>query len=277
MLKRAALLVGALAAVGATVAPASAQYGRGGAVRWQELGCVEVSRRADFDTIRVGLRDGRFRAIRLSASGNDVMLRRVRVIYGNGSPDDLPVASEVREGDTTRPIDLQGRDRFIDRIEIVSQRDFRGRGRGRARLCVAGLVVEGRGRGPGRADWRDRGPDRGAPPPIARRGGNWVELGCQRVGLLADRDVVRVGRREGRFKSIRLSAAGNSVYVMNVRVIYANGEPDDIGVRTEIRENGMSPTYDLRGRERAIDRVELFYRAKPNFRGSARVCVHALD
>ena len=52
---------------------------------------------------------------------------------------------------------------------------------------------------------------------------------------------------------------------------------DDLQVRSEIREGGQTRPLDLKGRgERAIDRVELTYRAKPNFKGSAKVCVSGL-
>ena len=106
--------------------------------RWERLGCEDVRRGADRDEIRVGRREGRYSAIRLEASGNDVEILDLRVIYANGQPDDISVRSEIREGDRTRALDLRGRDRAIDRIEIVSRKDFQGRGRGRARVCVYG-------------------------------------------------------------------------------------------------------------------------------------------
>ena len=44
------------------------------------------------------------------------------------------------------------------------------------------------------------------------RSADWVELGCQQVSLFGkDRNSVRVGRREGRFKAIRLHARGADV------------------------------------------------------------------
>src|SRR5262249_19708582 len=67
----------------------------------------------------------------------------------------------------------------------------------------------------------------------------WEELGCQKVGFLIDRDVVKVGRREGRFKVIRLEVSGNAVYMEDLKVVYGNGAPDDIPVRSEIRDGGQ--------------------------------------
>jgi hypothetical protein len=113
-----------------------------------------------------------------------------------------------------------------------------------------------------------------------RKGGRdrWVELGCQQVSFIGkDRDTIKVGRREGRFKAIRLKARGNDVEMLDLKVIYASGEPDDIPVRSHIRAGSETRALDLKGRERAIDRIEMVYRSKPNFRGQATVCVDGLD
>lgn len=242
----------------ATSAMAQDRRGPGprGSDNWEKLGCEDVGRRADRDQIKIGRREGRYSAIRLEAVGNDVNILDLKVVYSNGAPDDIVLRSEIREGTQTRPLDLKGRERAIDRIEFVSKKDFRGRGRGKAQVCFYGLE--------------------------ARRGGDdytgrWEELGCQKVGLFGDRDVIRVGRREGRFRAIKLNVSGNSVYIMNLKVVYTGGAPDDLDVRSEIRDGGQTRPLDLRGRERAIDKVELMYRAKPNFKGSAKVCVSGLQ
>jgi hypothetical protein len=107
---------------------------------------------------------------------------------------------------------------------------------------------------------------------------HWEQLGCQKVGFMVDRDVIRVGRREGGFKAIRLEVSGNAVFMNDLKVVYGNGNPDDIPVRSEIRDGGQTRAIDLKGRgERFIDRIEMTYRAKPNFKGSAKVCVEGLS
>jgi hypothetical protein len=61
----------------------------------------------------------------------------------------------------------------------------------------------------------------------------------------------------------------------DLKVIYANGEPDDIPVRSEIRAGGQTRPLDLRGERRAIKQIEMKYRSQPNFKGEATVCVDA--
>ena len=225
-----------------TILPASTSA----QAQWVQLGCRDVDLNLDRDGIRVGAQDGRFDAIRLRAAGNAVQMLDLKVVYANGTVDDIPVRARIREGGSSGALDLLGHDRAIDRIELTYARvpNFRGRARIRAeghRAQAAAL--------------------------------NWVQLGCRDVDLNLDRDVVQVDRRDGRFTALRLRAAGNAVQILDLKVIYGNGEPDDIPVRARIAEGGTSGPLDLRGHDRAIDRIEMIYARVPNWRGRARICV----
>ena len=107
--------------------------------------------------------------------------------------------------------------------------------------------------------------------------GEWVELGCKEVSFRVDRDVLPVGRQEGRFYSIRLYARGGAVEMLNLRVIYANGDPDNIAVRHVLDRGERTRPLDLRGRARSIRNIEMVYRALPNRRDREPiVCVEGL-
>src|SRR5262245_19705867 len=263
----ASALAGALVLAGAFATDASAQRRdrdddrRGGGDRdWVELGCQKVSFRAERDIVRVGRREGRFTAIRLFARGGDVEMLDLKVIYGGGQPDDIRVRHILERGERTRPLDLRGRDRSIDSIEMV-YRALPNRRDREPTACVEGLVAHAAG-----------------PGPSGGGRGEWIELGCQQVSLFGkDRDSVRVGRREGRFKAIRLHVRGADVEMLDLKVIYTNGEPDDIPVRHFIRAGDRTRPLDLKGWERSIDRVDMVYRTVPNFKGQATVCVEGLD
>jgi hypothetical protein len=127
----------ALLAATAATSSVSAES-RGGDRGWERLGCERVGNRTDYDEIRVGRKEGRFSAIRLEAKGNSVSILDLKVVYANGAPDDISVRSEINENDSTRPLDLRGRDRAIRSIQIVSKKDFKGPGRGKASVCVYG-------------------------------------------------------------------------------------------------------------------------------------------
>jgi len=111
-----------------------------------------------------------------------------------------------------------------------------------------------------------------------RGGGNWDDLGCKQVSFIGrDRDSIRVGRREGRFKAIRLEARNNDVEMLDLKVVYANGAPDDIPVRSHIRAGSKTRPLDLKGGERAIQQIDMVYKSRPSFRGLATVCAEGLD
>jgi hypothetical protein len=226
---------------------------------WELLGEQKVDRRGDRDTIRVGRREGRFEKIALEVLDNDVEIRDLKVFFRRGPPQDVSVRERLREGSRTRAIDLRGGDRIIERIEL----DYRTRGRGeRATVRVYGLQADRRGPPPG--------------PPRREPRGGWEELGCQKVGIKTDHDSIKVGRSEGRFSAIQLRVRGNDVELLDLKVIYDRGRPDDIRVRSKIRDGGETRPLDLRGERRVIDRIDLTYRMPLGLnllKGSARVCV----
>jgi len=107
--------------------------------------------------------------------------------------------------------------------------------------------------------------------------GEWVELGCKEVSFRVDRDVLPVGRQEGRFYAIRLYARGGAVEMLNLKVIYANGDPDNLAVRHVLDRGERTRPIDLRGRARSIRMIEMVYRALPNRRDREPiVCVEGL-
>ena len=99
------------------------------------------------------------------------------------------------------------------------------------------------------------------------------QLGCRKVGFLVDRDVVPVSRLEGRYKSVRLSVAGNAIFLNDVKIVYANGIVDDYPVRALVAAGSETRAIELKGERRAINQIELTYRSRPSFKGRATVCV----
>lgn len=276
--RRTGALLGALMMVGAFATDAFAQrFDREERRRYRErewvfLGEKRVGFRVDRDVVRINqpedwYRTRSFRSLHLVADRNDVYFLGIELIYLNGYSERFRVDRLVRDGEDF-PIDLRGERSFIRDIVMTyrSRPDFRGE-------AVIRVYGEPFRRGPGFP-----GPGVGFDRDRDRDSDRWVELGCQRVSLFGkDRDSVRVGRREGRFKAIRLHVRGADVEMLDLKVIYANGEPDDIRVRHFIRQGERTQPLDLRGRERAIDRVDMVYRTVPNFKGQATVCVEGLD
>jgi hypothetical protein len=86
--------------------------------RWVYFGEANVDGNADHDRIKIGRDDGRFRAIQIHVERAPIEFQRVVVHYGNGADEEIAIRNRINAGGQTRAIDLRGRDRVIDSVEI---------------------------------------------------------------------------------------------------------------------------------------------------------------
>lgn len=231
---RLAIFMAVMALVFAAYSPAMAE--------WELLGSAGYKARLEQSVIDVGKSEGRYQAIGIEVTGSDVEIVDLRIVYGNGTSEELRVRQVFKAGSGSRRIALKGGDRFIRQIVVTYLP------RGPFQLKVFGEPAQ-----------------------------RWVELGCRSVGFRVDRDVIKVGRFDGAFRKIRLRVIGNKIEVFDLQVVYGNGGRDDIRVRAIIADGGMTKPLDLRGDRRAIQRIEMIYRSQPNFKGTAAVCVDGLS
>lgn len=109
---------------------------------------------------------------------------------------------------------------------------------------------------------------------------DWEKLGERHVGFISDHDTIEVGRREGKFKRIRLHVKDNDIELDNVKVVFASGEIEDLPFHEPIRAGRDSPAIDLRTawrNGRYIREIRLHYHSRPSFRGEAVVEVWAQE
>ena len=209
------------------------------------IGSAVYEPRPQRDVVEVGGREGAFKAIRFEVRGNDVEVLGLRVVYGNGSTEDINVRQVFRAGSSSRIIDLAGRQRAIRQIVVTYM------AKGPARIQFFG--VEGAAQT------------------------NWERLGCKEVNFGVDRDTLRVGRSEGTFRAIRLKVRHAPVEFYDLRVVFGNGRSESFRVRAVVPAGGESRAIDLDGKTRGIDRIEMIYRSIPSYKGKAEVCVEGLQ
>jgi hypothetical protein len=254
MSKRGLFAIASAVALFASIASAGAQAPRGrddwrpdNRTDWESLGAAEIGTRLERDVIEVGRREGRFRSLGFTVTGSDVRIEDLRIIYVGGEVDELRVRDFFKAGTRSRPIDLPGRGQFIQRIEVTY-----------------------RAPGPVRIEFFGE----------KRREAQWQQLGCQRVAFLEDNDVIRVGRREGAFRALKLTVADAKLRLDRMRVVFGNGESQTFDVRSVIPEGAETRPLDLDGRRRTIDRIELKYvpsLSLKSLKKGAQVCVLALE
>jgi len=86
--------------------------------RWVYLGESNVDGNTDHDKIKIGRDDGKFRAIQIRVERAPIEFYRVVVHYGNGADEEIAIRNRINAGGRTRVIDLRGRDRVIESVEV---------------------------------------------------------------------------------------------------------------------------------------------------------------
>jgi hypothetical protein len=250
---------------------------------------TDVDLSLDRYTIDVRQAKGAYKGIRIkNAMGKLFDVRRVQIVYSDGTVWNEDRQIDMYWGERSRPINPTWENKFIDQIKIEQVPGY-----GRGRLQIIGIQDrEGRemdrgGGTSGRPERYDRDRDRDrdssgglsvrptAPiaspvaPGQATPGGD-VLFGAQYVGFLRDRDVINIGPEIGKFSKIRLRVLDNDIHINEMKIVYANGESDTLAINTDIPKNSRTNWIDLRG-DRFIKQIELVYRSRPSFNGQARI------
>lgn len=244
---------------------------------------TDVDLSLDRYTIDVRQAKGAYKGIRIkNAMGKLFDIRRVQIVYSDGSVWNEDRQIDMYWGERSRPINPTYENKFIDQIKIEQVPGY-----GRGRLQIIGIQDrEGREMDRGGADYSSRQPSRvisnndisvrptvpvasPATPGQPTAGGD-VLFGAQYVGFLTDRDVIRIGPEIGKFSKIRLRVLDNDIHIKEMKIVYANGESDTLAINADIPKNSRTNWIDLRG-DRFIKEIQLVYRSRPNFNGQARI------
>ena len=110
---------------------------------WVLLGAQTAGRflRAEIDRIEVGRNEGLFKRIRITVKDRALVFDEMRVVYGNGEEEVIPVKTTVAANSTFGPVDLKGGNRVIKEIRARYRSaivDAKAVGRGAAVVEVWG-------------------------------------------------------------------------------------------------------------------------------------------
>jgi hypothetical protein len=96
--------------------------------------------------------------------------------------------------------------------------------------------------------------------PRARAGRalGWELLGTRTVTDRVDHDSIPAGGK-GTFRSLKIMVEGRAVQFRDVKIHFANGDVQDVELRTVIPAGGESRVIDVEGHDRGIRNVELWY------------------
>jgi hypothetical protein len=100
----------------------------------------------------------------------------------------------------------------------------------------------------------------------SRQEAQWVFLGQATMGGRRSSDTITVGRDAGRFTRLYLTASGEAD-IRAIQVTFANGDTVTLDGSGGSGRNESALTFDLPGRARAIDSIEVLGRGGRRYRG----------
>ena len=107
---------------------------------------------------------------------------------------------------------------------------------------------------------------------------DWDLLGEKTVGFRVDRDTINIGQSEEWFRNrsyraLHFQADRSDVFMIGLRLVYLNGQTEELRVGRPIRAGGRL-AVDLRGERSYLQQIEMTYRSRPNFAGQAVIKVY---
>lgn len=236
----------------AALAPAHAQRGGGG--NWELLAEERVTLGNDRDVIRLNYDENFYRArayrkLRFVASGGEIRMKTVRLVYLNGYAETIDFSQTLRPGQNV-DLDLRGERSYLRQIEMNYHSKLGiSIGGGGIKLSQPTIRVFGE-------NIRTAPPPGPPPGPPPDRG--FDEIARERFDRRDNRVEIRVGRREGRFGRIKLqNSSRDDIEVIGVIAVFGNGERQPIRVRQRLRPGEETAPLDLEGDQRFLRSVTI--------------------
>jgi hypothetical protein len=212
---------------------------------WTLLGEQTVNGGKDKDTIKVGKYKGGFDQLTLVVTDSDLELTDFTIQFPKGEKWSPSLRKVFKEGSRSHVIDLPGKDRVIQKIQLAYANLAGG---GKAKVQVYG---------------RDAG--RPAPPPpqkVSWDNKGWTYLGKATVDGWRDKDRLTVAQGKP-FSEVMFVVAGSDVELKNIVITLGNGEKFEMPASVVFKEGTRTAPIDIPGNLRKIKSVDFAYANLP--------------
>jgi hypothetical protein len=249
---------------------------------WVWLASREIDYTKDADRIDLTGAKGRVKALRLVNKRGDVVISNVEIKYSGGANHNEHRNINLLQGDRTRAIDQRTDERFVDAVLLNYKAKAGAPLRGMLEIWGLQSREGAAAVRPATSQIAAAGPIPPVPTPPGKappsnfgqpRDFGEILFGGKYVGFLVDRDVIPVASEIGKFDRIRLRVLDNDIFINTIKVVYANGETEEIGYNAEAKRDTRTRWIQLKG-DRFIKELQLIYQARPNYRGQAYVEVY---
>ena len=105
--------------------------------------------------------------------------------------------------------------------------------------------------------------------PSSAQAGRWIYLGEANVDGGSDHDRIKVGGGRGTFRALQIGVERAAIDFHYILFHFENGSQDRLELRGTVPAGGRSRVIDLKGNNREIDSVEIWY-ARGNWGNSQK-------
>jgi hypothetical protein len=211
------------------------------------FGYQDVGFLVDRDIIKIGGSIGKFDGLRFRVLKNNVHLNTAKIIYLDGSSEDVIIDADIKANTRTKWIEIKGEDKFIKEIQMNyrSKANFKGQARVEVSGSYAGgwLGPNGEGR---------------------KYNDGWVLLGAQTADFAGyDTDSITVGKNEGGFTRLRLIVKENPITLTRMTVVHYTGPDESFNFNRErVEVDKPYGPIEFTGGKTAIKEVRAQYRSR---------------
>jgi len=99
----------------------------------------------------------------------------------------------------------------------------------------------------------------------------WEKLGMRVVTMTADHDEIPVTIHNGFYTAVQLRIMKAPIHLMNIKIIFGNGENENIVFDKFFAAGTETRVIDLVGNKRVISKVNINYKSVPAQKGRAVV------
>ncbi|MBK7128384.1 MAG: hypothetical protein IPM74_00180 [Crocinitomicaceae bacterium] len=103
----------------------------------------------------------------------------------------------------------------------------------------------------------------------------WERIGSRAVDIRGDHDEILITANEGIFTAIQLRILKAPIHLMNINIIFGNGDNENIVFDKNFPAGSETRVIDLPGNQRVIHKINLNYKSVPTQKGKAVVTVWA--
>ena len=105
--------------------------------------------------------------------------------------------------------------------------------------------------------------------------GQWSKIGERVVGFHLDHDEILVTAWKGTYRKLKFACHKAPIHLVNIKIVYGNGEFTNIKVGKKIEKGSESKVIDLPGGKRIIKKIKFNYTSIPTFKGKAHLVAYA--